>query len=79
MQYRKGEAEQVRFRAKRIFNVEGKFYFHTREGAVVGPYQTEASALSAVSFYIQSISDIADTKRKDTVVNTEIWEKTSFR
>jgi len=79
MKYRAGEDEQVRFRAKRIFNVEGSYYFHTREGNVVGPYPNESRADSGVRLYIQNITDKEATLQAKSVAITGIWASTSFR
>lgn len=41
---RSGEQHPVRFRTNRFFNAGGRWYFTTREGIDVGPYDTRAAA-----------------------------------
>lgn len=38
------EFEAKRFRSDRIFNANGEWYFHTREGTDVGPYASRSEA-----------------------------------
>ena len=51
---RQNERPKLRFRSERIFNADELWYFHTREGVDVGPYQSrfdaevEAALLQAV-------------------------------
>ncbi len=39
---RQGEAK--RFRSDRVFNANGEWFFHTREGTDVGPYSSRKEA-----------------------------------
>ena len=54
MDNRSGEQPRLRFRGKRVYRRDSKWYFHTREGISVGPYLTlfeaevEASILSNI-------------------------------
>ena len=54
MENRSGEQPRLRFRGKRVYRAEEKWFFHTREGISVGPYLTlfeaevEASILSNI-------------------------------
>ena len=51
---RRNEQPALRFRSDRVFQANGGWYFHTREGIDVGPYSTrfdaevEASMLKAL-------------------------------
>lgn len=38
------EEKRTWFRAERIFNCNGEWYFHTREGIDVGPYDSQLEA-----------------------------------
>lgn len=44
MKYRKDEEPKTWFRSERVFNSNGMWYFHTREGIDVGPYKTQFEA-----------------------------------
>jgi hypothetical protein len=38
------EEKRTWFRSERIFNCNGEWYFHTREGIDVGPYESQLEA-----------------------------------
>jgi hypothetical protein len=40
MELRKDEAPKLWFRSERFFRCNGRWYFHTREGFAVGPYDS---------------------------------------
>ena len=44
MDYRKSEPAKLWFRSERFFRCNGRWYFHTREGFAVGPYETRIAA-----------------------------------
>ncbi len=79
MQYRDGEDEQVRFRAKRIFNVDDKYFFNTREGVVVGPFRSESSASNGISVYIKAVNnnDLSSTYARKIAMQG-LWAQTQF-
>lgn len=41
---RDNENKQTWFRSDRVFNCNGAWYFHTREGIDVGPYESQLEA-----------------------------------
>jgi len=41
---RRDESTKTWFRSDRVFNCNGKWYFHTREGIDVGPYESQLEA-----------------------------------
>lgn len=41
---RHDEAKRTWFRSDRVFNTNGQWYFHTREGIDVGPYESHMEA-----------------------------------
>ena len=44
MELRKDEAPKLWFRSERFFRCNGRWYFHTREGFGVGPYENRLAA-----------------------------------
>ena len=52
--YRNGEESRLYFRSIRFYNVNGKYFFSTREGLEIGPYASKELAESALDCYIQS-------------------------
>jgi hypothetical protein len=43
-------------RADRIFEIEGSWFFYTREGDIEGPFASEVGALHRINVYIQIVS-----------------------
>ncbi len=41
---RRDERSKTWFRAERVFHTNGKWYFHTREGIDIGPYESQLEA-----------------------------------
>ena len=41
---RSNEKPRTWFRSERVFLVDGRWFFHTREGVDVGPYETQFEA-----------------------------------
>ena len=46
---------RTHFRSDRISNINGKFFFATREGTLEGPYFTHNEACHGVDAYIQAM------------------------
>jgi len=44
MASRRNESRKTWFRSERVFNCNGQWYFHTREGIDVGPYESQLEA-----------------------------------
>lgn len=44
MAHRKNETSRTWFRSERLFRSNAQWFFHTREGIAVGPYQDKFSA-----------------------------------
>jgi len=41
---RQNERNRTWFRSERVFSTNGRWYFHTREGIDVGPYESQLEA-----------------------------------
>lgn len=52
---RRGEdsARYAPFRTNRLFQEAGRWYFHTREATMEGPYDTQEHALERLAEYIK--------------------------
>lgn len=57
MRCREGEVTEYRKRTDRFSHVDGAWYFSTREGPEMGPYETKVEAKSALSEYIACMQD----------------------
>ncbi|MDM3872074.1 DUF6316 family protein [Porticoccus sp. W117] len=56
-EYREGDAAQpVPVRSERFFNLHNFWFFATREGAAVGPYDSKPQAQAGVSDYIEFVT-----------------------
>ncbi len=54
-QQRAGEESALPFRSSRLFHVDNKWYFTTREGTIEGPYAQKFKAEEALQAYIAII------------------------
>lgn len=61
---RLGEWEVPDCRSTRVYQGQGKWYFRTREGSVVGPYESESEAESAVKLF----TEFAETINEKAIV-----------
>ena len=50
--YREGESRPYPFRSGRFFNVNGEWFFSTREGATFGPYAERSRAEEACTTFL---------------------------
>ncbi len=53
---RKGENEASPDRSERIFIQHNYWYFRTREGMDIGPYDSQTDAISGISSFIEFLS-----------------------
>jgi len=67
MENRKHEPQQIWFRSERVFRVDGRWYFHTREGIDVGPYETRFEAEIDATMLI-ALLKAAEPERAKTVI-----------
>ena len=70
-QARAGEEQNDRFkvwrRTKRFFNHEGRWYFQTREGVDVGPYQSFLDAEIEVNILIGKLRGAASSRAIEVI------------
>ncbi|MGB5324136.1 MAG: DUF6316 family protein [Pseudomonadales bacterium] len=52
MHHRKGEAGPIPSRCERFYSLRSEWFFATREGASVGPYETMESASMGLDDYL---------------------------
>lgn len=67
MENRKNESQKIWFRSERVFRVDGRWYFHTREGIDVGPYESRFEAEIDATMLIANLK-AADPGRAKTVI-----------
>jgi hypothetical protein len=74
MDYRHKEEPKLWFRSERFFRCNGNWYFHTREGFAVGPYQTRIAAEVDAGLLIDQLrntpADRAVTVIRDFIMHT---------
>lgn len=68
MENRSGEQPRLRFRGKRVHRSNGKWYFHTREGISVGPYQTIFEAEVEASILANLLKDTCASEEKAVIL-----------
>jgi hypothetical protein len=74
MASRAGEPEKMRFRSSHVFPANGKWYFNTREGIDVGPFDTRSDAEINSTRLRLVLARISDPELARTVISryTEI-------
>lgn len=50
---RQGEAGQIPLRSDRFFTAQGEWYFSTREGAPIGPFEDKDDARKGLNDFIE--------------------------
>jgi hypothetical protein len=68
MPSRAGEPDTTRFRGSHVFPAHGKYYFNTREGGDVGPFETRADAQLNSTRLRLILASITDPALAATVV-----------
>ena len=68
MENRSSEQPRLRFRGKRVYRAEGKWYFHTREGISVGPYLTLFEAEVEASILSNILREKSDSDTKGVIL-----------
>jgi len=53
---RKGEEGHSPFRSERVFNVGTEWYFATREGKDMGPFESKSDATAELALYLRQIA-----------------------
>ncbi len=68
MAHRKNEKVRTWFRSDRIFRSDGAYYFHTREGIDVGPFNTEFEAQVESSILKNVLKETKDREAALTAI-----------
>jgi hypothetical protein len=55
MKRKSDKNNQVCFRTNRMYEADGRWYFKTRGGAVVGPFRDELEASTQLEVYIRMV------------------------
>lgn len=53
---RKGEDGHSPFRSERVFNVGAEWYFSTREGKDVGPFESKDEAEAELTLFLRKLA-----------------------
>jgi hypothetical protein len=60
---RSGEEGEIPFRSERICQENGQWFFHTREGALVGPFKDMAETRKAMAVYVAEMMHESRTEK----------------
>ena len=55
MQRKTDAIESVHFQANRIHNLNGRWYFLTREGGNIGPFESKRQAEKSLALYLSGM------------------------
>lgn len=67
--HREGETGQLPPRTDRFFSIQGEWFFATREGTSIGPFENKDEALKGLDDFIEFI-DLAEPKMLDRFYKT---------
>jgi len=80
MQYRDGEDDGTYYRTERTFRVENDWYFATREGFNIGPYETRRAAPEGLERFIRCMTSENDIQHNFQyavkIARQSLWDTT---
>lgn len=80
MKCRENEPVKSWFRSDRFFTIENRWYFITREGQNIGPFETLGHAKSGVSLFLNSVQkDQYSERYAETIAQDGQWALTRFQ
>lgn len=63
---RHGDTQSYPFRSQRLWSENGAWYFHTREGAMAGPFAYATEARMALSVFVaQNLNALPEQQREE--------------
>ena len=77
MEHRRNEPIRTRFRSHRIFRSDSSWYFHTREGIDVGPFDSEFEAQVEASILKSLLKDAESAEAAMSLVREFLLDSTS--
>ncbi len=77
MDGRKNETPKLWFRSDRVFRSDGNWFFYTREGVEVGPYNTQFEAEVESSLLINRLRGEPDMEEHLRIIQEFTWESVS--
>jgi len=79
IKFRQNENSGTYFRSGRFFKVDTAYYFSTREGTEVGPYESMEAAAGGLVRYIDSIAKDGDTSHAKKLALSGNWAVTMYQ
>ncbi|MFT7186493.1 MAG: hypothetical protein ACI84K_001896 [Pseudohongiellaceae bacterium] len=77
--FRLNENSGTFFRSGRFFKVDSKYFFSTREGAEIGPYNSVEEAAGGLCKYIDSIAKDGNTAHAKKYALSGNWAFTVYQ
>ena len=68
MTTRKGESPRTWFRSDRVFRAGGEWFFHTREGVALGPYEKRSEANADAERLTAILAEASAQEARDIVM-----------
>ena len=75
---RRDEAPRNWFRTERVFREEGGWYFHTREGVNLGPYQSQFDAEIEASMIQELFKEVEQGPQSLQIIRDFVLESYSL-
>jgi hypothetical protein len=75
---RRQEALKTWFRSDRVFNSDGQWYFHTREGIEVGPYESQFDAELEAGLLKELLNSLSANESSEEVIREFVLDSFSW-
>jgi len=79
IEHRQNEVGRTYFRSDRFYSIDAKFYFSTREGAEIGPYESKVDAAEGLGRFIDSIAQDRDITLAKKIALSGNWAVTMYQ
>lgn len=75
---RRREALKTWFRSERVYNSDGRWYFHTREGIEVGPYESQFDAELEAGLLLELLKNVPLQQGPEDVIREFVMDSFSW-
>jgi len=79
MEHRENEKSGTYFRSHRFFKVDAQYYFSTREGIEIGPFESEEAAAEGLGRFVDSITKEGDALHAKKLALSGNWAVTMYK
>ena len=78
MTVRDGEEDKNWFRSDRVFTAQDKYYFTTREGVDIGPFDSREAAGNGLKNFVEAVIAGRSLKEAESAALYGAWSSSRF-